>query len=31
MSKNLQTALLLAAVALTTFIGIIVKYWLFSG
>lgn len=29
MSRNLQTALLLAALALTTFFGIIAKYWLF--
>jgi hypothetical protein len=27
-SKNLQTALLLASIALTTFVGIIAKYWL---
>jgi len=27
-SKNLRTALLLASVALTTFVGIIAKYWL---
>jgi len=27
MSKNAKTALLLAAVALTTFFGIIAKYW----
>jgi len=28
MSKNLKTALVLASIALTTFVGIIVKYWL---
>jgi hypothetical protein len=27
-SKNVQTALLLALIALTTFFGIIAKYWL---
>jgi hypothetical protein len=27
MSRNLQTALLLAVVAATTFVGIIAKYW----
>jgi hypothetical protein len=27
MSNNLKTALLLASVALTTFFGIIAKYW----
>jgi hypothetical protein len=26
-SKNLKTALVLASIALTTFIGIIAKYW----
>jgi hypothetical protein len=26
-SRNLKTALLLASVALTTFVGIIAKYW----
>jgi hypothetical protein len=26
-SKNLKTALVLAALALTTFFGIIAKYW----
>jgi hypothetical protein len=30
MSKNLKTALVLATVALTTFFGIIAKYWLLS-
>ena len=28
MSRNLKTALVLASIALTTFIGIIAKYWL---
>ncbi|HZQ72526.1 MAG TPA: cytochrome oxidase small assembly protein [Burkholderiales bacterium] len=28
MSKNLKTALVLASIALTTFVGIIAKYWL---
>jgi hypothetical protein len=27
-SKNTKTALLLASIALTTFVGIILKYWL---
>jgi hypothetical protein len=27
-SKNVKTALLLASIALTTFVGIILKYWL---
>jgi hypothetical protein len=27
-SRNLKTALLLASIALTTFVGIIAKYWL---
>jgi hypothetical protein len=27
MSNNLKTALLLASIALTTFFGIIAKYW----
>jgi hypothetical protein len=27
-SKNLKTALVLASIALTTFFGIIAKYWL---
>ena len=31
MSRNLKTALLLGAVALTTFFGIIAKYWLLNG
>jgi len=30
MSKNLQTALLLAVLALTTFFGIIAKYWILN-
>ena len=30
MSRNLKTALVLASVALATFLGIIVKYWLLS-
>ena len=28
MTKNVKTALLLASIALTTFFGIIAKYWL---
>jgi len=28
MSKNVKTALVLASIALTTFCGIIAKYWL---
>jgi hypothetical protein len=28
MSKNLKTALVLASIALSTFCGIIAKYWL---
>jgi hypothetical protein len=31
MSRNLRTALLLAVVSLTTFFGIIAKYWLLNG
>jgi hypothetical protein len=31
MSRNAQTALVLASIALTTFAGIIVKYWLLNG
>ena len=27
MSRNAKTALILASVALTTFVGIIAKYW----
>jgi hypothetical protein len=27
-SRNVKTALVLASIALTTFIGIIAKYWL---
>jgi hypothetical protein len=30
MSKNARTALVLAMIALTTFVGIIAKYWLLS-
>ena len=30
MSRNLKTALVLASVALTTFFGIIAKYWLLN-
>jgi hypothetical protein len=29
-SRNLKTALLLASIALATFLGIIAKYWLLS-
>jgi hypothetical protein len=29
-SKNLKTALILASIAMTTFFGIIAKYWLFK-
>jgi hypothetical protein len=28
MSQNVKTALVLASIALTTFVGIIAKYWL---
>jgi hypothetical protein len=28
MSKNLKTALILAAISIATFVGIILKYWL---
>jgi len=28
MSRNLKTALVLASIALTTFAGVIAKYWL---
>jgi hypothetical protein len=31
LSKNLQTALILASIALTTFVGIIAKYWLLNS
>ena len=31
MNRNLQTALGLAVLALTTLIGIIAKYWLLGG
>jgi hypothetical protein len=30
-SKNVKTALVLASLALTTFVGIILKYWLING
>ena len=30
MSRNVKTALLLASISLTTFFGIIAKYWLLS-
>jgi hypothetical protein len=29
-SKNTRTALILASIALTTFLGIIAKYWLLN-
>jgi len=29
-SRNLKTALILASIALTTFFGIIAKYWLLN-
>jgi hypothetical protein len=29
-SQNLKTALVLASIALTTFLGIIAKYWFFN-
>jgi len=31
MSRNLKTALLLALVSLSTFVGIIAKYWFLNG
>ena len=31
MSRNLITALVLASIALTTFAGIIAKYWMLNG
>ena len=31
MSRNVKTALVLASIALTTFVGIILKYWLLNG
>ena len=31
MSNNLKTALVLASIALVTFVGIIAKYWLFGA
>jgi hypothetical protein len=30
-SRNTKTALVLASLALTTFVGIILKYWLLNG
>jgi hypothetical protein len=30
MSRNLKTALVLASIALATFVGIIAKYWFFK-
>jgi hypothetical protein len=30
-SRNLQTALVLASIAMMTFVGIIAKYWLLNG
>jgi len=31
MNRNLKTALVLASIALTTFAGIIAKYWMLNG
>jgi hypothetical protein len=31
MSRNLKTALVLASISLTTFVGIIAKYWIMNG
>jgi len=31
MSRNLKTALVLASIALTTFAGIVAKYWILNG
>jgi len=31
LSRNLQTALILASIAVTTFVGIIAKYWILNG
>ncbi len=31
MSRNAQTALVLASIALMTFVGIIAKYWILNG
>ncbi len=31
MSDNLKTALLLASIALTAFVGIIARYWFLNG
>jgi hypothetical protein len=30
-SRNVKTALVLASIAMTTFVGIILKYWLLNG
>ena len=30
-SRNTRTALILASIALTTFLGIIAKYWVLNG
>jgi hypothetical protein len=30
-SRNLQTALVLASIAVSAFVGIIAKYWLLNG
>jgi hypothetical protein len=30
-SRNLKTALVLASIAMTTFLGIVAKYWLLNG
>ena len=30
MSRNVKTALVVASISLTTFVGIIAKYWLLS-
>jgi hypothetical protein len=30
-SKNARTALILASIALTFFVGVIAKYWLLNG
>jgi hypothetical protein len=31
MSKNARTALILASIALASFLGIVAKYWLLQG
>jgi hypothetical protein len=31
MSRNLKTALLLCVIAVTTFVSIILKYWIING